>query len=90
MLNSVVIDYVYQFRPIDLELEHVKRTNSSSKFPPSSCEELSRLGHYLNGIYAIKDRATKQVQAVYCKFEYSGYFFIINIIYNPKNKKINT
>lgn len=58
-----------------IELGQVKGKRPSSETPPSSCHELSVMGHQLDGLYAIKDKATKKVQAVYCRFDSSGDFF---------------
>lgn len=65
-----------------IELQHVKRKRrSSSKIPPSSCQNLAEMGHYLDGLYAIKERGTKKVQAVYCQFEPSSGNKLITQIY---------
>jgi len=36
--------------------------------PPSSCEELAMLDYYLDGLYLVKNKQTKKIQAVFCKF----------------------
>jgi len=41
---------------------------SKDPTPPSSCEELAMLDHHLNGLYLVKNKQTKKIQTVFCKF----------------------
>jgi hypothetical protein len=41
---------------------------SKALTPPSSCQELAMLEHYLDGIYLVKNKGTKKIQTVFCKF----------------------
>ena len=36
--------------------------------PPSSCKDLARLEYYLDGLYLVKNKKTKKIQTVFCKF----------------------
>jgi len=36
--------------------------------PPSSCEELAMLDYHLDGLYLVKNKQTKKIQTVFCKF----------------------
>jgi len=36
--------------------------------PPSSCRQLSTIGHYLDGIYLIANPDTNKIETVYCDF----------------------
>ena len=35
---------------------------------PSSCKDLEMLDHYLDGLYLVKNKQTKKIQTVFCKF----------------------
>lgn len=39
---------------------------------PSSCKELSLIGHSLDGLYLIQNRETHKVETTFCDFEISG------------------
>jgi len=41
---------------------------SKPSIPPSSCEELAMLDYYLDGLYLVKNKQTKKIQTVFCKF----------------------
>ena len=41
---------------------------SKASIPPSSCQELSLLDYYLDGLYLVKNKQTKKIQTVFCKF----------------------
>jgi len=41
---------------------------SKSSTPPSSCQELAMLDYYLDGLYLVKNKQTKKIQTVFCKF----------------------
>lgn len=41
---------------------------------PSSCRELSLIGHSLDGFYLVKNVDTNKIQTVYCEFGTSGKF----------------
>jgi len=41
---------------------------SKKSTPPSSCKELAMLDHYLDGLYLVKNKKTKKIQTVFCKF----------------------
>ena len=40
----------------------------SPRSPPSSCRQLSTIGHYLDGIYLVANPDTNKIEAVYCDF----------------------
>ncbi len=42
--------------------------DSSPRLPPSSCRQLSTIGHYLDGIYLIANQETNKIETVYCDF----------------------
>lgn len=50
---------------------------------PSSCRELSLIGHYLDGLYLVWNQATRKIETVYCGFGTSGncFWFSRNIKY---------
>ncbi len=41
---------------------------SKNSTPPSSCHELAMLDYYLDGLYLVKNKQTKKIQTVFCKF----------------------
>lgn len=41
---------------------------SKSSTPPSSCQELSMLDYYLDGLYLVKNKQTKKIESVFCQF----------------------
>jgi len=41
---------------------------SSPRLPPSSCRQLSTIGHYLEGIYLVANPDTNKIETVYCEF----------------------
>ena len=43
-------------------------SDSSPRLPPSSCRQLSTIGHYLDGIYLVANPDTKKIEAIYCEF----------------------
>lgn len=47
-----------------------RRENFSSfiKAAPSSCRELSQMGHSLDGVYLVQNQDTKKIQTVFCEF----------------------
>jgi len=45
--------------------------NSLPKLPPSTCRQLSTIGHYLDGIYLVANADSNKIEAVYCDFESS-------------------
>jgi len=40
----------------------------SLRLPPSSCRQLSTIGHYLDGIYLVANSDTNKIETVYCEF----------------------
>ncbi len=46
----------------------ISSDDSSPRLPPSSCRELSTIGHYLDGIYLIANPETNKIETVYCDF----------------------
>jgi len=40
----------------------------SPRIPPSSCRQLSTIGHYLDGIYLVANPDTNKIETVYCEF----------------------
>jgi len=43
-------------------------SDSSPRLPPSSCRQLSTIGHFLDGIYLVANPETKKIEAIYCEF----------------------
>jgi len=41
---------------------------SKASTPPSSCQELSMLDHYHDGLYLVKNKETEKIQTVFCQF----------------------
>jgi len=41
---------------------------SKASTPPSSCQELSMLDYYLDGLYLVKNEETKKIDSVFCQF----------------------
>ena len=41
---------------------------SKASIPPSSCEDLAMLDYYLEGFYLVKNKQTRKIQTVFCKF----------------------
>ncbi len=41
---------------------------SSPRLPPSSCRQLSTIGHYWDGISLIANPDTNKIEAVFCEF----------------------
>jgi len=58
---------------------------SSPRLPPSSCRQLSTIGHYLDGIYLVANPDTNKIETVYCDFGSStrNKTTIIQIIIQP-------
>ena len=46
------------------------------KLPPSSCRQLSTIGHYLDGIYLVANPDTNKIETIYCYFGHTR-----NVIY---------
>jgi len=40
----------------------------SPRLPPSSCRQLSAVGHYLDGIYLVANSDTNKIETVFCEF----------------------
>jgi len=52
----------------------------SSSLPlPSSCQDLEKLHHSLDGLYLVKNQETKKIQTVFCQFEGSKSKFVFFI-----------
>jgi len=46
-----------------------KTTNAMARSaPPSSCRQLSTIGHYLDGLYLVANPDTNKIETVYCDF----------------------
>ena len=43
-------------------------SDSSPRLPPSSCRQLSTIGHSLDGIYLVANPDTHKIETVYCDF----------------------
>jgi len=52
----------------DVKSEDFSRSGSSTRQPPSSCRQLSTIGHYLDGIYLVANPDTNKIETVYCDF----------------------
>jgi len=44
------------------------KSDSPPRIPPSSCRQLSTIGHYLDGIYLVANPDTNKIETVYCEF----------------------
>ena len=53
----------------------------SPRLPPSSCRQLSTIGHYLDGIYLVANPDTNKIETVYCEFGSSTRKYINSIIF---------
>lgn len=56
--------------------------SSTRAAAPSSCRELSLIGHILDGLYLVQDPITKKVETVLCTFGTSGKTILYNV-YRP-------
>ena len=58
---------------LEKDVVDIRMSNSPSspRLPPSSCRQLSTIGHYLDGIYLISNPNTNKIEAVFCQFESS-------------------
>jgi len=54
------------------------KSDSSPRLPPSSCRQLSTIGHYLDGIYLVANPDTNKIETVYCEFEGSTRKYTLN------------
>ena len=52
----------------DVKNEDFSKSGSSTRQPPSSCRQLSTIGHYLDGIYLVANPDTSKIETVYCEF----------------------
>jgi len=50
------------------EADYLIKDDSSPRLPPSSCRQLSTIGHYLDGIYLVANPDTKKIETVFCDF----------------------
>lgn len=41
---------------------------SSRASPPSSCEELARVGYNLDGLYLVSNQESQKIETVFCEF----------------------
>ena len=61
------------------------KSDSLPRLPPSSCRQLSTIGHYLDGIYMVANPDTNKIEAVYCEFGSSTRtkhnFYLITVIF---------
>ncbi len=65
---------------IDKNADRLNNYNSMSEIP-TSCQELSFMGHLLNGFYLVKDALNgRKISAVYCDFNKSPAGLCANII----------
>lgn len=62
---KLIENYVH---PDDVKNEDFSKSNSSTRQPPSSCRQLSTIGHYLDGIYLVANPDTNKIETVYCEF----------------------
>jgi len=54
------------------------KSDSSPRLPPSSCRQLSTIGHYLDGIYLVANADTNKIETVYCEFQGSTRKYTLN------------
>ena len=52
-------------------VDYLISDDSLPRLPPSSCRQLSTIGHYLDGIYLVANPDTNKIETVYCGFETS-------------------
>lgn len=52
--------------------KNMNNDQSSPRLPPSSCQQLSTVGHYLSGIFLVANPNLKKIQTVYCEFGSTG------------------
>jgi len=59
-----------QNTPPPSELNQMKnaRASKAALTPPSSCQDLSNLDYFLDGLYLVKNKQTKKIQTVFCQF----------------------
>ena len=53
---------------VENENKLINSDSKSPRVPPSSCRQLSTIGHYLDGIYLVANPDTKKIETVYCDF----------------------
>jgi len=58
------------------------KSESSPRLPPSSCRQLSTIGHYLDGIYLVANPETNKIETVYCEFGSSTRKYMLQIVYD--------
>ena len=57
----------------------------SSSLPlPSSCQDLEKLHHSLDGLYLVKNQETKKIQTVFCQFKGSKSMLVFYIFVYTK------
>jgi len=49
-------------------IDIISESGSSPRLPPSSCRQLSTIGHYLDGIYLVANVDSNKIETVYCDF----------------------
>ena len=54
------------------KLEGSSDDSSAREVLPSSCGDLSLIGHNLNGLYLVQNPDTNKIETVYCDFETPG------------------
>jgi len=67
---------------------NVASDESSPRLPPSSCRQLSTIGHYLDGIYLVANADTSKIETVYCDFGSSTRMKLIIHKYTQVNEHI--
>ena len=68
--NKMINDYSNNnFKKQKFQPTEKMNDDSSSRLPPSSCRQLSTIGHYLDGIYLVANPDTNKIETVYCEFE---------------------
>ena len=60
------------------------KSDISPRLPPSSCRQLSTIGHYLDGIYLVANPDTNKIEAVYCDFGSSTRKYLHNLFISTK------
>jgi len=48
--------------------DDTRSSKYSPRTPPSSCRQLSNIGHFLDGIYLVANPDTNKIETVYCDF----------------------
>ncbi len=68
LLKSTEPRSQFKFNVVENENKNINSGSTLPRVPPSSCRQLSTIGHYLDGIYLVANPDTKKIETVYCDF----------------------